>query len=221
MAANYAKKISSRIRQLRGFCTQGEFAQELGIPFRTYQRYESGTRVPPIKFIVKLADIKGVSADWILTGASSRTNGEGSSDEGHSIRPMKIMREDRRRGSEMPWVDSLIVGKSDEDLRRLLIEAKLKRDLWPRTQEEQREGALRLKALGCPSREIAAILGIGRRTIERFIAKSTEGEKAALKKDVLDKLEKGYFLNVLAREYKGQVSEQTIRKWSREKQSTK
>lgn len=48
--------------------TQQEFAQELGISYRTLQRYEEGEKFPKgMEFLLDLI-MKGVSVDWLLTG---------------------------------------------------------------------------------------------------------------------------------------------------------
>lgn len=60
--------IANRIKELRGDKSQQEFAKEIGIPFRTYQRYESGVRMPKGEAIKKIAEICDVPIDYILTG---------------------------------------------------------------------------------------------------------------------------------------------------------
>ena len=47
--------------------TQIETAQEAGIPYRQYRRYECGESDPTIEPLVKLADYFNVSLDY-LTG---------------------------------------------------------------------------------------------------------------------------------------------------------
>ena len=46
---------------------QKDVAAAIGIPLRTYQRYEYGEREPQISTLFKLADFYGVSLDY-LTG---------------------------------------------------------------------------------------------------------------------------------------------------------
>lgn len=61
--------IAVRLKQLRGKLSQGEFALKVGVPFRTYQRYESGERMPKSDTLERIAHATGRSSNWILTGA--------------------------------------------------------------------------------------------------------------------------------------------------------
>ena len=56
------------LKQLRiqsGF-TQKQMAELLNITTNGYQHYELGTRQPPVDMLCKLADIFGVSVDYLL-----------------------------------------------------------------------------------------------------------------------------------------------------------
>ena len=46
--------------------TQQETADYLGCMREVYRRYEKGTRTIPIDFLIKLADLYGVSVDYLL-----------------------------------------------------------------------------------------------------------------------------------------------------------
>ena len=61
-----------RIRNLRedSDLTQVEIGQKLNMSQSQYQKYESGLRTPPIDILIQLADIYGVSLDYI----AERTN---------------------------------------------------------------------------------------------------------------------------------------------------
>ncbi|WP_066347500.1 helix-turn-helix domain-containing protein [Aliarcobacter cryaerophilus] len=64
--------IFQRIKEVReklGFSRQDEFAETIGISFRTYQTYEQGqVKVIPHTFIEKLNKQYNVSFGWLLTG---------------------------------------------------------------------------------------------------------------------------------------------------------
>ena len=45
---------------------QKDIAAGIGVPLRTYQRYEYGERVPSITVLVALADYFDVTADYLL-----------------------------------------------------------------------------------------------------------------------------------------------------------
>lgn len=46
--------------------TQQNVADYLGCKREVYRRYEKGTRTIPIDFLIQLADLYGVSVDYIL-----------------------------------------------------------------------------------------------------------------------------------------------------------
>ena len=52
---------------------QAEFARKIGIAQNSYNRYESGERVPDITVLSQLASRLRVSTDWLL-GLSDKTN---------------------------------------------------------------------------------------------------------------------------------------------------
>lgn len=56
-----------RIRDLRedNSLTQKEVAEKCYISKKTYERYENGERIPPIDFIIRCADLYGVSIDYL------------------------------------------------------------------------------------------------------------------------------------------------------------
>lgn len=56
-----------RIRDLRedNGLTQKEVAEKCYISKKTYERYENGERIPPIDFIIRCADLYGVSIDYL------------------------------------------------------------------------------------------------------------------------------------------------------------
>lgn len=61
-------EIGNRIKDLRNKKTsQSEFAERLGIPFVTYQRYESSDRMPKGEALKKIAEVCGVPVDYSLT----------------------------------------------------------------------------------------------------------------------------------------------------------
>lgn len=63
-------EIGNRLRQLRASLSQKEFAASIGVPFRTYQRYESGERLPKGDALQRIALVCAVPIEWIMTGNS-------------------------------------------------------------------------------------------------------------------------------------------------------
>lgn len=56
------------MRILRGSETQSAYAIKFNISLPALQNYESGKRIPPSAVLSKIAALKGVSIEWILTG---------------------------------------------------------------------------------------------------------------------------------------------------------
>ena len=57
-----------RLKQLRGEkgLTQQEVSDAVGVARETYARYESGARTPDIDMLSRLADLFGVTTDYLL-----------------------------------------------------------------------------------------------------------------------------------------------------------
>lgn len=47
-------------------CNRKEFSERIGIPYRTITNYENGSREPGGDYISKVADVCGVSTDYLL-----------------------------------------------------------------------------------------------------------------------------------------------------------
>ncbi|MDH3976452.1 MAG: helix-turn-helix domain-containing protein [Deltaproteobacteria bacterium] len=60
--------IGKRLREVRGHISQKDFAKKVDIPLRTYQRYESGERIPPSDCLYRIAETVDIPADWLLKG---------------------------------------------------------------------------------------------------------------------------------------------------------
>lgn len=56
----------TRLKALRGDMKQAEFARRIGLPQNSYNRYESGERVPDIDVLSQMASRLNVSSDWLL-----------------------------------------------------------------------------------------------------------------------------------------------------------
>lgn len=56
-----------KARRVHGL-SQAEMAHELGIGFKTLQRYEQGLSIPPRAVLIGLAVTCGVDVSWLLTG---------------------------------------------------------------------------------------------------------------------------------------------------------
>jgi len=67
-----SQKIGTRIRQLRRNLdlTQEQMARKLSVSDGAISSYELGDTLPNIKNIIGIAQLAGVSIDWLLTGAA-------------------------------------------------------------------------------------------------------------------------------------------------------
>jgi len=58
--------MGERLRELRGKRTQAEIASAIGVKSVTYATYENEQRDPTYKTLLKLADLHGVTTDYLL-----------------------------------------------------------------------------------------------------------------------------------------------------------
>lgn len=63
------RPLIGKLRQLRedAGLLQSEVAEEIGVTRQTYQSYESGIKWIPDERVLALADLYGVSADYLLS----------------------------------------------------------------------------------------------------------------------------------------------------------
>ena len=66
-------EILKQLRKQNGF-TQKEVAQQLNVTAQCYQGYETGYRQPTPEMLCKLADIFGVSVDYLLGRETAQKN---------------------------------------------------------------------------------------------------------------------------------------------------
>lgn len=59
--------FSERLQELKmkRNIMQKDVAEAIGVPLRTYQRYEYGEREPQLSTLVRMADFYGVSLDYL------------------------------------------------------------------------------------------------------------------------------------------------------------
>jgi len=55
---------------IRASASQREFAEELGVPLRTYQNYEQDKREPDLRTLIGLHE-RGWNLNWVLAGSGS------------------------------------------------------------------------------------------------------------------------------------------------------
>lgn len=74
--------LAQRMKELRNERTwsQDRTARELDMVLRTYCRYESGEKDVPFSFVIKIANLYGVSLDY-LAGRTDDPKFEGKSNQ--------------------------------------------------------------------------------------------------------------------------------------------
>lgn len=60
--------VGDRIKKLRGSESQEVFGKKIGVSSQYISRIEKGTSLPSIDIALKIAEIYGVTLDWIYTG---------------------------------------------------------------------------------------------------------------------------------------------------------
>lgn len=90
----------------------------------------------------------------------------------------------------------------------------------PLTLEERMAAAKELSELGYTDEKISEALGVGERSIRRWLEEMKKEKKQKLKEEIIDRLRKGESVNELARQYKSQLSELTIMNWKKEADET-
>ena len=53
------------LREQRGY-NQKEFVEEMGLPYTTYNSYETGKRTPDIEMLIRFADYFTVTVDYLI-----------------------------------------------------------------------------------------------------------------------------------------------------------
>lgn len=71
--------FQTRLRELRGVKNQAEFAKLLDLKPAAYGHYETGRTEPSIGMIIRIVEITGVSADYLLGIVDDpRSSGKGN-----------------------------------------------------------------------------------------------------------------------------------------------
>ena len=90
----------------------------------------------------------------------------------------------------------------------------------PLTLKERMAAAKELSELGYTDEKISEALGVGERSIRRWLEEMKKEKKQKLKEEIVDRLRKGEAVNKLAREYNGDITEMTIMNWKKEADET-
>lgn len=73
--------LSEKLKKLRGNRTQGEIAKNLDISRARYSHYENDLREPDNEMLMRIADLYGVSVDYLLGNETSKNKDSFSKDE--------------------------------------------------------------------------------------------------------------------------------------------
>ena len=75
-----AKRVGRKLKELRGFETQQEYARGLGCSQAQYNRYETGKRLAPDGLLEAAAAQQGISPELLLWGGPPSPEEEGRSE---------------------------------------------------------------------------------------------------------------------------------------------
>ena len=95
-------ELKDRLQELRGSISQRKCAENLGVKFANYNKWENGINIPNYKTLIQIADYYGVSLDY-LTGRVDYKDEEYSSvciDTGLSEQAIKGIQKVRDNSSE-------------------------------------------------------------------------------------------------------------------------
>lgn len=67
--------LPARIKEIRGFLTQKEFANRIGVTQGAVQKYENGVNYPGYGVLEKIAEFGEVTVEWLLRGEEARAPG--------------------------------------------------------------------------------------------------------------------------------------------------
>lgn len=68
---NFYPGFSERLKTVRGYLTQADFAKSLGITQRAIVNYEAGDRIPANRIFLKICEKYRINKEWLLTGEGS------------------------------------------------------------------------------------------------------------------------------------------------------
>lgn len=68
--------LGERIRKIRGKVSQADFGATLGVDRTTVGSWEVGRHEPSLELLIKIADMGGVSLDWLSGRFSSHSHEE-------------------------------------------------------------------------------------------------------------------------------------------------
>lgn len=88
--------LQKRLRAVRGGMTQSDFASRLQTPLTTLGRYERGTNLPDLEFVINLCSIFDVSPEWLLFGRGAMRGGFAASEIGAPCRRCQTLERELR-----------------------------------------------------------------------------------------------------------------------------
>lgn len=109
------KKVSDRIKELRGNLTQTQAAAKLGLTQQAWAKYESGASDPNSKTIKQLCLVFGTTSDWLL-GLSDESAGTKPTDAATS-RMAELEAENARLRGEIQGLKFALEAVSKGDSR--------------------------------------------------------------------------------------------------------
>lgn len=65
-------EVGRRLTEVRGARTQVEFGRSLGVPQNFVSRYEHAKARPSVEYLAAVAELAGVTLDWLVLGYEPR-----------------------------------------------------------------------------------------------------------------------------------------------------
>jgi transcriptional regulator with XRE-family HTH domain len=142
--------IGERIRLVRGDRSQKWFAETIGVAQNTVGYYERGERTPNADVVVTIADIFGLSYEWLLAGKGTMLAGFPSDQQESAPSPAEPGRCPHCTKSEKMADDLRSELSKERDMNRELVAEN--RQLWKENGELKAEvSTLRAEARAAPT----------------------------------------------------------------------
>ena len=90
--------IGDRIRKLRAKESRDSFAERYNLSKQTVLRYESGTSIPDIGFVVQLCEEYGITPNWLIFGENYERDKKGKIQEATESQQPAEEQKSRKKG---------------------------------------------------------------------------------------------------------------------------
>ena len=144
----------------------GEIAAKVGVAASSVSEWKNGRRLPPLDHLMTIAEISGVTVDWLLTGRDRHSGGKAGGEEGGGLvrsflltcvpdevaAKIRAKAESQKRPLQEVLIETIEIGVLAEPLAEKANEfsayyvAKLKQGLAPATPRGRKRKGKEAKA---------------------------------------------------------------------------